>query len=197
MKFKGLLFVALFSLLALFVSANVNKSGSDFAIGSKIENFTMPDPNGKDHSYEDLKGKNGSLIVFLSAQCPVVKMYNDRINALAEEYKAKGINFIGIYPNHTESDEWVREHSAENYKFPVLIDRKNVFADKLGASFTPEVYYFNPDDSLDYHGAIDNDRSGKNITRTFLTAALNEKLSGKVISEKETKAFGCTIKRVE
>ncbi|MEZ5347048.1 MAG: redoxin domain-containing protein, partial [Pyrinomonadaceae bacterium] len=116
MKFKVVLFVALFSLLAFFVSANVNTPKSDFEIGSTIENFTMPDPNGKDHSYNDLKGTNGSLIVFLSAQCPVVKMYNDRINALADEYKAKGINFIGIYPNHTESDEWVKEHSSANYK---------------------------------------------------------------------------------
>lgn len=197
MKFRGFWFVAIFSLLPLFVSANVNISRSDFGIGSSIENFTMPDPNGKDHSYNDLKGKNGSLIVFLSAQCPVVKMYNDRINALAEEYKSQGINFIGIYPNHTESDEWVRTHSAENYTFPVLIDRKNVFADKLGASFTPEVYFFNAENVLDYHGAIDNDRSGKNITRTFLKAAFTEKLAGKEITEKDTKAFGCSIKRVE
>ncbi|MCB1024203.1 MAG: redoxin domain-containing protein [Acidobacteria bacterium] len=197
MKLKGFLLIAFFSLFALFVSANVNTTNNDFEIGSTIENFTMPDPNGKDHSYKDLKGENGTLIVFLSAQCPVVKMYNTRINELAAEYKAKGINFVGIYSNHTESDEWVKTHSDENYKFPVLIDRQNVFADKLGASFTPEVYYFNSSDALDYHGAIDNDRSGKNITRTFLKAAFGEKLAGKEITEKETKAFGCTIKRVE
>ncbi len=182
--------------VGFLATANVSSAKSDFAIGSKLDNFTMPDPEGIDQSLNELKGKNGTLIVFLSAQCPVVKAYNSRINAIAEAYKAKGINFVGIYSNHTESLEWVKEHSSENYQFPVLIDKDNVFADKLGASFTPEVYFLNAENVLDYHGAIDNDRSGQNVTRQFLTTAFSEKLTGKDITEKETRAFGCTIKRI-
>ncbi len=197
MKRKLLALAVLLVVAAFYLSTNVTSAKSDFAIGSKLDNFTMPDPNGEEHSFNDLKGENGALIVFLSAQCPVVKMYNERINEIGQAYKAKGINFVGIYSNHTESLEWVKEHSEANYKFPVLIDKGNVFADKLGASFTPEVYYFNKDNVLDYHGAIDNDRSGRNITKKFLTTAFGEKLSGKEITEKETRAFGCTIKRVE
>ncbi|NNE98856.1 MAG: redoxin domain-containing protein [Pyrinomonadaceae bacterium] len=195
MKRKAILFVALVSLVAFFASANTSTAKEDFAIGESIDNFTMPDPNGKEHSYKDSKGKNGTLIIFLSAQCPVVKQYNDRINEIAENYKEKGINFIGIYSNVTESVEWVKEHSAENYEFLTLIDKDHVFADKLSATRTPEVYYFNAKDILDYHGAIDNDRSGTNITKQFLRTAFNEKLSGQEITQKETKAFGCSIKR--
>ena len=185
----------LLCVVAFFASTSVSTANSDFAIGSTLDDFTMPDPNGKNHSYKDLKGKNGTLIVWLSAQCPVVKMYNDRINALAEAYKAKGVNFVGIYSNVTESVDWAKEHSDENYDFPVLVDENHVLADKLGATRTPEVYYFNAKDVLDYHGAIDNDRSGNNITKKFLTTALSEKLAGKEIAEKETRAFGCSIKR--
>lgn len=166
-------------------------------IGTKLDGFSMKDPAGKEHSYKSLKGENGTLVIFLSAQCPVVAMYNDRINEVAAAYKAKGINMVGIYSNHTEDLAWVTRHSNENYEFPVLIDTNNVFADKLGASFTPEVYFFNSADVLDYHGAIDNDRYSRNITREFLKTALEEKLAGGPISLQNTKAFGCSIKRVK
>ncbi len=169
---------------------------ADFPIGSKLEDFSLNDPNGKSHKISELKGENGVLIVFLSAQCPVVEMYNGRINALAAEFKEKGINFVGLYSNATECLNWVKHHSGKEYRFKTLIDEGNVIADRFGAEFTPEIFYFNSGGILDYHGAIDNDRSGKNIDKEFLKTALGEKLAGKEISLKDTKAFGCSIKRV-
>lgn len=197
MRRKSVFLVALLAVVTFIASTNVSNAENVFPIGSTLEDFTMPDPNGSEHSFNDLKGKKGAVIIFLSAQCPVVKMYDDRINEIAAAYKAKGINFIGMYSNHTESNEWVKEHSTEKYKFPVLIDKNNVFADKLGATRTPEVYYFNAKNVLDYHGAIDNDKSANNISKTYLKTAFEQNLSGKEISEKETNAFGCSIKRVE
>ena len=195
-RLSVLLSVAIFSAAAIFASAGSDESRV-LPIGSKLDGFSMPDPSGTEHAYKDVKGENGTLIIFLSAQCPVVKMYNERINEAADIYKKKGINVVGIYSNHTESLEWVTSHSAENYGFTVLIDKNNVFADKLGASFTPEVFYFNSSDVLDYHGAIDNDRYARNISRQYLQTALEEKLAGKAISVQDTKAFGCSIKRVQ
>jgi peroxiredoxin len=197
MKRKSILLVALLAVVTFFTSAHLTKAEGNFPIGSKLDNFSMPDPMGKDHSFNDLKGKNGAVIVFLSVQCPVVRQYDARINEIADAYKEKGIKFIGIYSNHTESVEAVRGHIKDLYKFPVLIDKDNVFADKLGATRTPEVYYFNSENILDYHGAIDNDRSGDNISKTFLKTAFDQKLAGKEITEKDTKAFGCSIKRVK
>lgn len=188
----------LFAVLALFVfvlSPEVGASG-DIAVGSSIENFSLPDTNGKMQSFDDLKGKNGAVVVFLSAQCPVVKAYNERINQLAAEYQSKGITFIGINSNSTESLDWVRSHAAENYKFPVLIDRGNVLADKLGATVTPEAYYFDGKNTLLYHGAIDNDKSGKAITDAYLRVAFDSALAGKAIARTRANAFGCSIKRV-
>ena len=173
-------------------------SAEDFAVGSTLENFTLPDTNGAEQSFDKLKGKNGTVVVFLSAQCPVVKGYNERINEIANAYQAKGIKFIGINSNATESLDWVKSDAAEvGYKFPVLIDKGNVLADKLGASVTPEAYFFNEKNVLVYHGAIDNDRSGKNITDTYLKAAFDAKLAGKEITKTRANAFGCSIKRAE
>ena len=183
--------------LFVFAVAVSNARATDFTIGSTIENFTLPDINNVERSFNDLKGEKGTLVVFLSAQCPVVKAYNDRLNQVVADYKAKGINFIGINSNSSESMESVKSHAEENYQFTMLIDKGNVIADKFKASATPEIFFFDRDGKLAYHGAIDNDRRGDNITSTFLRDALNEYLSGKAIKRSETKAFGCTIKRKE
>ena len=191
---KSAVLIAVLTLVA-FVLSPTRTSAGDFAIGSTLENFSLPDTNGKVQSFNDLKGKNGAVIVFLSAQCPVVKGYNDRINQIAADYQAKGINFIGINSNATESNEWVKTHAAANYKFPVLKDEGNVIADRLGASVTPEAYYFDAKNVLLYHGAIDNDKSGKAITDNYLRVAFDASLSGKVIEKTRANAFGCSIKR--
>ena len=193
MKRASILFTAIF---AIFVFVSVGQAQNGFAVGSKVEDITLPDIAGKNQSLKDLKGKNGSVLIFLSAQCPVVKNYNERINQIAADYKAKGISFIGINSNATESLEWVKSHAQENYKFPVLIDKNNVWADKLGATVTPEVYYFDEKNVLLYHGAIDNDRSGRNVSENLLRDAFDAKLGGKVIAKTKSNAFGCSIKRV-
>ena len=162
-----------------------------------VDGFSLPDVDGKMQTLDGLKGKNGTLVVWLSAQCPVVRGYKDRINEIAADYQAKGINFVGINSNATEDLNWVKSNIAEfGYKFPVLIDKGNTLADKWGATVTPEVYYFNAKNVLLYHGAIDNDRSGKNITEQFLRTAFDSSLGGKPISKTRANAFGCTIKRV-
>ena len=195
MRQKSAVIFTFFALLAFVLVPAVSEAG-DFAIGTTLENFTLPDTNGKTLSFSDLKGKNGAVVVFLSAQCPVVKGYKDRINQIAADYAAKGITFIGINSNSTESPDWVKSNAAENYKFEVLIDKGNVIADKLGATVTPEAYFFDAKNVLRYHGAIDNDRSGKAITENYLRAAFDASLSGKVIEKTRANAFGCSIKRM-
>lgn len=195
MRQKSAVLFTVFAMLA-FVVIPTTSEAWDFAVGTTLENFSLPDTAGKTHSFNDLKGKNGAVIVFLSAQCPVVKAYNERISQIAADYASKGIAFIGINSNSTESLDWVKSNAAENYKFPVLIDKGNVFADKLGATVTPEVYYIDAKNVLRYHGAIDNDRSGKAITDNYLRAAFDASLSGKAIEKTKANAFGCSIKRV-
>lgn len=171
-------------------------NGSVIDIGAKVENFTLADTEGKQRSFNDLKGKNGALIVFMSAQCPVVKAYADRIVALAKDYQAKGITVIGMNSNATESLDYVKTNMTDRgYSFPMLIDKGNVVADKFGATVTPEVYLFDKEGKLIYRGAIDNDRSGENVTARPLQEAVDATLAGKAVAKTETKAFGCSIKR--
>lgn len=178
------------------ISANETVAVESLAVGATVENFKLVDTSGAEKSLNDLKGKNGTIIVFVSAQCPVVKQYNERISKFAADFATKGINVIGINSNHTESLEWVKSHAAEKYKFLVLIDKGNVLADKLGANVTPETFYLNEKNVLVYHGAIDNSRSGDSLTENYLRDAVEANLSGKPVAKTTANAFGCSIKRV-
>jgi peroxiredoxin len=194
MKRKSILLAAILAAFVFVLSPDVY--GQSFEVGSTLEDFKLTDTAGQEQSFSALKGEKGTVLVFLSAQCPVVKGYNERINKIAADYAAKGINFIGINSNATESLEWVKSNATEvGYKFPVLLDKGAVLADKLGASVTPEVYYFDTKNVLLYHGAIDNSRKGDNITDNYLRVAFDASLSGKKIEKTRINAFGCSIKK--
>ena len=194
MKRKSILLATILAALVFVLCPDVY--AQKFEVGKTLENFKLTDTNGKEQSFDSLKGEKGAVLVFLSAQCPVVRGYNERINQIAADYAAKGINFIGINSNATESLQWVKANALEiGYKFPVLIDTGAVLADKLGADVTPEVFYFDAKNVLLYHGAIDNDRSGKNVTEGYLKTAFDASLGGKKIEKTSANAFGCSIKR--
>jgi len=188
MKKTALLFSLIFA-FAMIAHAQ------GLAIGGTMENFSLADTSGKMHTLNEMKGKKGAVIIFVSAKCPVVYMYNDRMNQLAMDYMSKGINVIGINSNVNENGEVVKSHAALTFNFPVLIDKNSALADKLGATRTPEVYYVDAKNTLLYHGAIDNDRNGNNITDKYLRTAFDLSLAGKKIDKTSVAAFGCTIKR--
>ncbi|MFN0278134.1 MAG: redoxin domain-containing protein [Pyrinomonadaceae bacterium] len=182
-------------LFTVFFTFALAANAQGLSIGAAMENFSLADTNGKMHTLNDLKGTKGSLVIFVSSKCPVVGMYNERINQIATDYKAKGINVIGINSNVTENGEQVKNHAELTYKFPVLIDKNSLLADKLGANFTPEFFFVDPKNILLYHGALDNDRTATNITEKYLRNAFDSSLAGKKIEKSSTAAFGCSIKR--
>ena len=187
-------------LLALvFVIAGVafaNEVPTPPAIGSTIEDFTLPDVNGGDRSLKSLAGKNGTVLLFIAVQCPVSNAYNERMEQLAQDYKAKGIAVIGINANAAEDADAVKSHAAEHkLSFPILKDPGNKIADKLGASVTPEAYFLDAKNKLVYHGRIDNSRNAAQVESSDLRNALDAALGNKPIEKTEAKAFGCSIKR--
>src|SRR5215217_894278 len=166
------------------------------AIGATIEDFTLADVDNKDHSLKSLMGKNGAVLIFIAVQCPVSNAYNERMAQLAQDYKAKGINVIGINSNVAEDAAAVKAHAADHkFTFTILKDPSNKIADRLGASVTPEAYFLDANNKLLYHGRIDNARNAAQIETSDLRNALDAALAGKAIEKTEAKAFGCSIKR--
>jgi peroxiredoxin len=166
------------------------------AIGATIEDFTLPDVDNKERSLKSLAGKNGTVLLFIAVQCPVSNAYNERMEKLAADYKAKGIAVIGINSNVAEDAAAVKAHAEQNkLSFAILKDPGNKIADRLGAKVTPEAYFLDAGNKLLYHGRIDNARNAAQLETSDLRNALDAALAGKAVEKTEAKAFGCSIKR--
>ena len=189
--------LARLALVTLGLAAAARPAVGAVAIGEKLQPFKLNDATGKTVDLGSLQGKKAVVLMFIATQCPVSNAYNERMARLSREYAAKGVAFVGINSNRQESVEEIAGHAAQHgFGFPVLKDVGNVQADRFGAQVTPEIYVYDPGWVLRYHGRIDDDRSGTNVKSQDLRNALDSVLGGKAVPVAETKAFGCTIKRV-
>ena len=164
----------------------------------KVEDFTLPDYTGKSHSLSDYKDFHAIVLMFIATQCPVSNAYNSRMVQIYKDYQDKNVAFLGINSNKQESIAEIAEHSKENeFKFAVLKDDNNVIADKFEAQVTPEIFVLNSDFEILYHGRIDDSQRESNVKSQDLRQALEQILTGEKVTTPETKAFGCSIKRVK
>src|SRR3954465_5332931 len=166
------------------------------AIGAVVPDFKLPDADGNEHTLASLKGKSGTVLIFIATRCPVSNGYNERMAKVAADYRAKGVNVVGINSNSTEPASEVKQHAAEKgLAFTILKDAGNQIADRFDAQVTPEAYLLDAAGKLVYHGRIDNSRNGDSITSTDLRDAIEAVVAGKAVEKPEVKGFGCTIKR--
>jgi len=196
-NFRLLALLAALSCALLLPPPHAAQADTDnAAVGSTVEDFKLPDASGKQHTLKSLAGKSGTVLIFVSVQCPVSNAYNERMERLAQELKARGVNVVGINSNATESSDDVKRHAADNkLTFPILKDKENKIADRLGALVTPEAFLLDASHKLVYRGRIDNSRSGNAVTASELRDAVEATLSGKPVEKTEVRAFGCSIKR--
>jgi peroxiredoxin len=186
------------SSVVLFAAAAA--PAADLKIGAPAPDFTLPSASdGKMVALKDLLAKNKAVaVIFVATKCPVSNAYNGRMAALGTEYAAKGIPVVGINSNKAELAPEVAAHAKEHgFTFPVVKDEGNRVADAYGAQKTPEVFVISAKGDLLYHGRIDESQDDpKGVKSPDLRNALEAILAGKPVPAAETKAFGCTIKRV-
>ena len=136
---KIISYSAIFALYFLVVGAFYN-----FTSSGAIDDFTLFDYNGEEHSLSNYKDSEAIVIMFIATECPVSNDYNSRMESIYSEYSEKGIVFLGINSNKAESVERIKEHAEENgLTFTILKDKNNIIADEMDASVTPEVYVVN------------------------------------------------------
>lgn len=162
-----------------------------------VADFTLADYSGKEVSLSDFSNSKAVVLMFVSIQCPVSNEYNQRMATLAKAYSDKGVTFLGINSNKSENVADIAKHAKENgLEFRVLKDDKNLVADRFQAKVTPEVYILNKNREILYQGRIDDSRREGDVKSHDLKETLDLVLAGKSVSNKKTKAFGCSIKRV-
>ena len=168
-------------------------------VGSSAPGFTLTTLDGQTFSLsEAAKAHKAVVVMFIATKCPYSNAYNDRMRDMAAAYDKRGVLFAGINSNKTEPAQEVRDHAKKHgLTFPLMKDPDNKVADLYEARHTPEIYVVDPLGKLRYHGRIDeNYEDASKVSSPDLKNALEEMLTGKSIAKAETKAFGCSIKRV-
>ena len=164
--------------------------------------YEMKSVNGISYSLNNLKEKNGIIILFTCNTCPFVVKWEDRYKLLEELAKKNNIGLVYINSNYKKRDgddsyEEMKKHAKKmNYRFPYLLDEKSKLANSFGAKTTPHIFMFNSNLQLAYKGAIDDNYEDINKVKEFyLEDAIKQLVKGKRIKISETKPVGCSIKR--
>lgn len=169
-------------------------------LGAVCPPFDLPGTDDKTHALAELDAP--LLVVVVSCNhCPYVIAYEPRLVALAKAYQPKGAAFVAVnandatrYPDDGMEAMKVRARERQ-FPFPYLRDDAQGFVRALGARFTPEIYVFDRERKLRYHGRIDdNHRDESRVTSHDLRDALDALLAGREPAAPETVAFGCSVK---
>jgi peroxiredoxin len=189
------------SLVILAVVAAGCSSAQEYkavAVGAAMPEFTLKDHNGESHTLSALKGKI-VVLDFSSQHCPWSLAVDKELPALAAEYAGKDVVFFGIDSHKSTPPEEIKKHVEEaKIPFPVLKDEMNAYADKAGASRTPEFYVLDKELKVAYHGAYDNRRDpNEKGSESYVKAAIDSLLAGQPVATPEVKGWGCTIKRAQ
>ncbi len=155
-------------------------------------------------SWTDLSGKRASLntlakdtkaVVFvtLSSRCPAVPRYAPRLNTLSKTYRAKGVAFVGIYPEADETSEKVRAHAKQmGFKFPLVLEDAPRLARALGATHIPQAFVVSPQGKVLYSGAISG-VAKRDVGQAYLQEAVGAVVAGRSVPVAKTTVVGCFL----
>jgi peroxiredoxin len=171
------------------------------SIGSKIPEFNLTGIDDKNYSLESFQDKRGIIVVFSCNHCPYVQAYEGRMKNIQQDYGEKGIELIAINPNNASThpddsfENMKKRASEQQFNFIYLRDEDQSVAKAFDATHTPEIFLFNGERKLVYHGKIDDNwQEPDKVVNHYLKNAIDEMLNGTEISVPETYSIGCTIK---
>ena len=170
--------------------------------GWKAPAFSLPGVDGKTHSLEQLRGPNGTLVMFICNHCPYVKAVIDRIVRDVNELRELGINAVAISSNdaaHYPDDSFTnmkRFAAAHRFSFPYLYDESQDVARAYDAACTPDFFGLNAKLELQYRGRLDASRkeaAPANVRRDLFEAMRDIALTGSG-PRQQIPSIGCSIK---
>ncbi|OYT73157.1 MAG: hypothetical protein CFK52_02505 [Chloracidobacterium sp. CP2_5A] len=174
----------------------VSNDDSLIAIGARLPEIAFTGLDGREVRLSDYRGKL-VVLVAVGTRCPCVEAYRARLNALAADYAARQVVFIGFNPNANEPlAEIIERQKAKPFAFPVVVDEDRRATDALGATCMTECFLADAQGRLQYHGRIDdNTYHPERVTTHLLREALESVLNGQPVARLCRPAIGCAIVR--
>ena len=170
--------------------------------GEKAKNFYLLSTENKKISLNDVKGKNGTLIMFICNHCPYVKAVIEDIVKDVKYLETLGIKSAAIMSNDVKNypadsfENMISFSKTHNFTFPYLIDETQEVAKKYEAVCTPDFFGYNKNLELQYRGRIRELKNLKPVRKE--DSELNIAMKLIATSEKGPKnqipSMGCSIK---
>ena len=170
------------------------------AISETAPAFSLPGVDGRDHSLDDYDDARALVLVQSCNHCPYVQAWEGRLIAIQREYAERGVRIVAISSNDVSSHpedsfEQMQVRAREQgFNFDYLYDESQSIARALGSERTPEVFVFDGEHRLVYHGAPDSDHQDPDGADPWLRNALAAALDGRRPVPAETAPIGCTVK---
>ena len=170
--------------------------------GADAPDFTLPGTDGKSYSLTDIKGENGTLVMFICNHCPYVKSVLDRIIRDARDLQALGVGVVAISANDANDypedsfDHMARIAEDRGFPFPYLYDETQSVAKAYGAVCTPDFFGYNADLGLQYRGRLDASRkeAGPADLRRDLFEGMRQIAETGSGPADQVPSMGCSIK---
>lgn len=172
-------------------------------LGTTAPEFNLQDTvTDTRSSLQEMKGKKGTVVMFICNHCPFVIHINPEISKLGNEYQKKGIGFIAISSNDVvnypqDAPHLMKQKALEEeYSFPYVYDETQEVAKAYDAACTPDFYLFDKNLALVYRGQLDDSRPGNGIplSGSDLRNAMDSLLQEEPINENQKPSIGCNIK---
>ncbi|GAA4457337.1 redoxin domain-containing protein [Novipirellula rosea] len=163
-----------------------------------MDPFSLPGTDGTAVSLSTDPTVSLHVLCFLGTECPLARIYGPRLDALANQYAERGVQFIGINSNIQDSMDELRRYVKDHrLTFPVAKDYDRRVAIQSGATRTPEVFVIDRSGTVRYSGRIDDQYepgiARKQATQHDLQDAIDALLANKPVPNPKTTAMGCLI----
>jgi peroxiredoxin len=170
-------------------------------VGTRCPDFRLPAVDGRSYGRDDFAGAPVLVVMFICNHCPYVKAVEDRLIELNRQYSPRGVQFVGVCSNDAASypddafDKLAERWRQKGYGFPYLHDESQEVARDFGAACTPDLFVYDGERGLAYHGRIDDSwKDPSKVTRHELADALDALLAGGRPGADQKPSLGCSIK---
>ena len=145
------------------------------------------------------KDRRGTVLLFITNDCPISNGYAPEIHRLCEAYMKRGVAFYLVYSDSSVGAAEAKKHYAEyGYNCIALLDPRHELARRAGATITPEAAVFVGGGERVYLGRIndlyvDFGKARFQPTTNDLRDVLEQVASGLPVTPRTTTAIGCNI----
>ena len=170
------------------------------ALATEAPPFDLPGVDGRNHRLDDYADAPVLAVVWSCNHCPYVQAWEGRMIAIQRDYADRGVRLVAISSNDADQypqdsfEEMRARAESEGFNLDYLYDEDQSVARAYGPERTPEVFLFDRDRRLVYHGAIDDSRDDRGVTQHYLRDALDALLAGEAPAVADTPPVGCTVK---